>query len=93
MKRYELAGQAIDHAVTHLRAGMTVREVNKVLRSYAKSCGLMNEEGWVLGYELGLSLPPDWVGDFYFNIEDELYLDRVLSQGWSPISKYSSAPR
>jgi Xaa-Pro aminopeptidase len=81
VQRYDLAGQAIDHAVTHLRAGMTVREVNKVLRTYCESCGLMNEEGWVLGYELGLSLPPDWVGDFYFNIEDELYLERVFEPG------------
>ena len=33
---------------------------------------------WGLGYELGLSLPPDWVGEFYFNVRDERWLDRVF---------------
>ncbi len=34
----------------------------------------------MLGYELGLSLPPDWVGDFYFNVTDTTGLDRVFEE-------------
>jgi Xaa-Pro aminopeptidase len=78
---YEKAGGALEHANQHLRAGMTVAEVNKIMRDYCEASGLIDEEGWVLGYELGLSLPPDWVGDFYFNMLDELYLDRVFEPG------------
>ena len=29
---------------------------------------------------LGLSLPPDWVGDFYFHVRDEQGLDRVFEE-------------
>jgi len=45
------------------------------------STDLWKIEGWALGYELGLSLPPDWVGDFYFCLTDENYLDRVFEDG------------
>lgn len=64
-----------------VRAGMTVGEVNGLLRRYYEDVGLWREtEGWALGYELGLSLPPDWVGDFYFNVGDHKYLDRVFEE-------------
>ncbi|MDA1073071.1 MAG: hypothetical protein O2825_16980, partial [Proteobacteria bacterium] len=42
--------------------------------------GLTGTPGWVLGYEMGLSLPPDWVGDFYFHFMDTKYLDRVFEE-------------
>jgi hypothetical protein len=61
---------------------MTVREVNRRLRRYYDEVGLWSETGgWALGYELGLSLPPDWVGDFYFNLGDDEFLDRVFEDG------------
>ena len=63
-----------------VKAGMTVREVNAVLRRYYESVGLWEAPGWALGYELGLSLPPDWVGDFYFHFRDDKYLDRVFEE-------------
>ena len=59
---------------------MTVREVNKLLRDAYERLGLWDTEGWALGYELGLSLPPDWVGEFFFDTRDELYLDRVFEE-------------
>jgi hypothetical protein len=59
-----------------------VREVNARLRKYYEDTGLWSEtHGWALGYELGLSLPPDWVGEFYFHLGDDLYLDRVFEPG------------
>ncbi len=78
---YEKSAGALDFAGKELRAGMTVRQVNDLLRGYCERAGLIDEEGWVLGYELGLSLPPDWVGDFYFNMHDTDYLDRVFEPG------------
>ncbi|PYM59893.1 MAG: aminopeptidase P family protein, partial [Candidatus Rokuibacteriota bacterium] len=47
---------------------------------YYREVGLWDVAGWALGYELGLSLPPDWVGEFYFNIRDDKYLDRVFEE-------------
>ena len=63
---------------TDVKAGMTVREVNALIARYLRDVGLYDGAGWALGYELGLSLPPDWVGDFYFHYKDEKYLDRVF---------------
>ena len=60
---------------------MTVCEVNTRLRSYYEDVGIWSEtNGWALGYELGLSLPPDWVGDFYYHLGDDRYLDRIFEE-------------
>ena len=59
---------------------MTVAEVNSRLRQYYEEVGLWGQPGWALGYELGLSLPPDWVGEFYFHLADDKYLDRVFEE-------------
>ncbi len=66
---------------SEVKAGMTVAEVNAVLKRYYEDVGLWGTPGWALGYELGLSLPPDWVGDFYFHVMDTRYLDRVFEEG------------
>jgi Xaa-Pro aminopeptidase len=80
--RYRLSGGSFDLIEQELRAGMTVRDVNARLRQYYEDTGLWNETaGWALGYELGLSLPPDWVGEFYFHVGDNRYLDRVFEPG------------
>ena len=73
-----------------LFGGMTVREVAKIMRRYYEEVGLWGQPGWGLGYELGLSLPPDWVGEFYFNIRDDnpLLLDRVIEENM--VTNYES---
>ncbi len=79
--RYERAAGVFTVIETDIRAGMTVREVNTRLRQYYEEAGIWSEtEGWALGYELGLSFPPDWVGDFYFHLGDDKYLDRVFEE-------------
>jgi len=78
--RHRRAAGGFDVMRTQVRAGMTVREVIEVLRRYYQEVGLWNVAGWALGYELGLSLPPDWVGEFYFNARDDKYLDRVFEE-------------
>jgi Xaa-Pro aminopeptidase len=81
VEHYKLAGGAFDVIASETRVGMTVREFNATLRRYYDDVGLWTETGgWALGYELGLSLPPDWVGDFYFNLGDDKYLDRVFEE-------------
>ncbi|MEQ9490199.1 MAG: Xaa-Pro peptidase family protein [Alphaproteobacteria bacterium] len=80
VKRHKLAAGVFDVIRTDIKAGMTVAEVNTRLKQYYEDVGLWGQPGWALGYELGLSLPPDWVGEFYFNVADEKYLDRVFHE-------------
>ena len=81
VERYRLSGGVFGVIASDVKAGMTVRDVNRVLRSYYEETGLWSDdEGWALGYELGWSLPPDWVGDFYFHLGDDRYLDRVFEE-------------
>lgn len=80
IERTAKAAGVFDVFRTDVKAGMTVDAVNAVLRRYYEDAGLWGTPGWMLGYELGLSLPPDWVGDFYFNVTDTTGLDRVFER-------------
>lgn len=80
IERYRLAAGVYDVIRADLRAGMSVRQINRILRRYYESVGLWAAPGWAIGYELGLSLPPDWVGDFFFDVHDERYLERVIPE-------------
>jgi Xaa-Pro aminopeptidase len=83
VEKYRLAAGVFDVIRAECRAGQTQREVTAILTRYYKDCGLWDTPGWALGYELGLSLPPDWVGDFYFNLRDSKpeYTERVFEPG------------
>lgn len=87
-ERTRLAAGAFDVIRREVKAGMTVGEVNAVLRRYYEEVGLWDTPGWGLGYELGISLPPDWVGEFYFNVRDDKYLDRVFEENM--VTNYES---
>jgi len=78
VERNRLAAGVFDALRAEMRAGMTVHAFNAIARRYYEGVGLWDQPGWALGYELGLSLPPDWVGDFFFNVRDDKYLDRVF---------------
>lgn len=80
VRQYERAPKIFDLFSDNVKSGMTVRAVNKLIHACLADNGLDKEEGWVVGYEIGLSLPPDWVGDFYFNSKDTDYLDRVFEE-------------
>jgi Xaa-Pro aminopeptidase len=80
VEQHRRAAGVYDVISREVKAGMTVRDFNAVLKEYYESVGLWESPGWALGYELGLSLPPDWVGDFFFHFKDEKYLDRVFEE-------------
>ena len=88
MENVARAAGAFEVMATEVRAGMTVGEVIAVLRRYYQDAGLWDKPGWGLGYELGLSLPPDWVGEFCFNVRDERGLDRVFEENM--VTNYES---
>jgi Xaa-Pro aminopeptidase len=81
IEQYRKSAGVFEVIATEVKAGMTVAEVNRTLRAYYEEVGIWSEtDGWGLGYELGWSLPPDWVGDFYFHLGDDKYLDRVFEE-------------
>lgn len=52
------------------KAGTPVRDVNRVLREYYADAGVSGL-GWAGGYELGIAFPPDKVGEFLFEVDEE----------------------
>jgi Xaa-Pro dipeptidase len=64
-------GGAFDVLAGAGKAGTPVREVNAALREYYRDAGVWDMRGWLGGYELGISFPPDWVGEFVFDVEEE----------------------
>jgi hypothetical protein len=50
---------------------VSVAEVNRQLREYYRDAGIWELRQWVGGYELGISFPPDWVGEWTFTVEEE----------------------
>jgi Xaa-Pro aminopeptidase len=60
--------------------GVSVSEVQKTLRAYYRDCGLWERRGWLGGYEFGVALPPDWVGEWMFGVSDE-DSDDVFEEG------------
>ena len=88
MENVAKAAGAFDVMASEVKAGMTVRQVIAVLRRYYQDVGLWDQLGWGLGYELGLSLPPDWVGEFYFHVRDERGLERVFEENM--VTNYES---
>jgi Xaa-Pro aminopeptidase len=67
-----LAG-AYDVLVDTATVGTPVRSVTKALRDYYQDAGVweLNSQYWVGGYELGVSFPPDWVGEWLFTVNSD----------------------
>ena len=59
------------------KVGVPFRDVHRALREYYAEAGVA---GWAGGYELGVSLMPDWVGEFNWTIEDD-ETDAVIEAG------------
>ena len=53
-----------------IRPGLTVGELVTPIRQYYDEVGIWSDAGWVGGYELGIGFPPDWVGNFVYEMSD-----------------------
>ena len=53
-----------------LRPGLPVAELVQTTRAYYEDVGIWTDAGWVGGYELGLAFPPDWVGNYVYEMTD-----------------------
>jgi hypothetical protein len=50
--------------------GVAVAEVQRALRAFYQESGVWDRRGWLGGYEFGAALPPDWVGEWMFGVDD-----------------------
>lgn len=53
-----------------LRPGLPVSELVTCTRAYYDQMEIWSDAGWVGGYELGIGFPPDWVGNFVYEMSD-----------------------
>ena len=53
-----------------LKPGLTVGKLVTTTRQYYDEVGIWSDAGWVGGYELGIGFPPDWVGNYVYEMSD-----------------------
>lgn len=63
-----------------LRPNLPVAELVRRTREYYEDMGIWSDAGWVGGYELGIAFPPDWVGNFVYEMSD-VDSDRIFEPG------------
>ena len=60
-----------------MRPNLPVAELVSKTREYYNEAGIWSDAGWVGGYELGLAFPPDWVGNYVYEMSDT-QSDKIL---------------
>ena len=79
---HRLSSDVFDVIDGILRPGLTVGELVRATRAYYDEVGIWSDAAWVGGYELGLAFPPDWVGNFVYEMSDT-DSDRAFEPGTS----------
>ncbi len=64
-----------------IKPNLRVGDLAKALIDYYTAQGIWEERGWIGGYEMGIALPPDWVGNFVFDPLDRQNHDRLFEPG------------
>ena len=54
-----------------LQPNLRVGELVKALEAYYRDQGIWEDASWLGGYEMGIGFPPDWVGNFVFEMSHE----------------------
>lgn len=67
---YEKSAGSFEVISTMMRPGLGVAELVSTLKNYYEQAGIWQEAAWVGGYELGIAFPPDWVGNFVYELSD-----------------------
>jgi Xaa-Pro aminopeptidase len=85
-QRFQVVAEAVRHMKRTIRPGMTVNEFAKEMRPLYEAAGVWEDRQWVGGYEMGISFPPDWVGEWVFTLgnfaEDGQSDDRTLDENF-----------
>ncbi len=80
LEYHNLSAGVFDVIDSILRPGLPVAELISKTRAYYDEVGIWSDAGWVGGYELGLAFPPDWVGNYVYEMSDT-DTDRVFEPG------------
>jgi len=64
-----------------IRPNLPVRELNQTMLDFYQSNNLWDRRGWLGGYEVGIAFPPDWVGNFVYDLQAEKNSDKVFEAG------------
>ena len=64
-----------------IRPNLPVRELYETMRSYYQDQGIWEDRGFIGGYEMGIAFPPDWVGNFIYDLGSEENIDRSFEPG------------
>jgi Xaa-Pro aminopeptidase len=75
-----VAAGAADVLVEVARPGVSFATVSARLREYYEESGLWDLRDWLGGYQLGISFPPDWVGEFTWDVELDEH-DKYVEHG------------
>ena len=61
------AAVSFDHVLAAVRPGDPMEKAAEVAMQYLDSAGLTRYGWFIGGYDLGIAIPPDWVGHTYLN--------------------------
>src|SRR5439155_19445355 len=56
------AAGSVEAVVKEMRPGDPMAKAHKIANEYIDSVGLRRNVWWIDGYDLGIAVPPDWVG-------------------------------
>lgn len=88
MELGRIAGGAYDVLAETARPGTSFATVSARLREYYQEAGVWDLRAWVGGYQLGISFPPDWVGEFTFSVdldERDKYVEHGLVTNYESV--------
>ncbi|WP_371140948.1 M24 family metallopeptidase [Burkholderia cepacia] len=76
-----IAAGAVELLISVATVGTSFATISAELRKYYQSFGVWDLRDWIGGYQLGIAFPPDWVGEFNWNVEldeHEKYVEHGL---------------
>lgn len=65
----KLSAGAFDVIAETIKPNLPVGELNEKLKKYYTEAGILHNKWWAGGYELGIAFPPDWVGQFVYDMD------------------------
>lgn len=64
-----------------IRPNLPVRELYETMKAYYEDQGIWQDRGFIGGYEMGIAFPPDWVGNFVYDVNSDENIDRLFEPG------------
>ncbi len=64
-----------------IRPNLPVKELYDTMKAFYEEQGVWQDRGFIGGYEMGIAFPPDWVGNFIYDVASTENIDRVFEPG------------